>query len=467
MANKKRDSAKMSKRGAHNLTRNRFPRSFLAGLALLCACESGEGKTAYVGATLFDGQGGALVSNAVILVAQGRIEAVGPSEVISVPRGAEEVRLDGKWVIPGLIDAHTHTGEWMLSRFMSYGVTSIRDLGSDQEEIFRLWDAVNRGTVVGPRMYLSGAVIDGNPGYPGATVVTNGNEARRAIDQLVLAEAAQAKIFTKIDIRLLRPLMDEALTLRLPVAGHLGKVDAVTAAEAGVRILEHMTGVVEAAVTSPRVFFDAHNDYYRGWNTFERGWAALDSTALDRVASRLVELGVAIVPTLVMHEAYSRLSDPSFVGEMDLAGVPDSVQRAWDIPALMRRARLGSREFAAFRRSRPVQDQFVRMYARAGGVVAAGTNTPREWIPPGSGLHTELALLVQAGLEPQRALLAATRDGASLMGADSIGVLRAGAVADFVVLYADPFVDITNSRAIEMVISGGSIYRPEELQRSW
>jgi imidazolonepropionase-like amidohydrolase len=53
------------------------------------------------------------------------------------------------------------------------------------------------------------------------------------------------------------------------------------------------------------------------------------------------------------------------------------------------------------------------------------------------------------------------------VGADSIGVIRAGALADFIVLYADPLVDITNTRAIEMVVSSGSIYRPDELQRSW
>jgi imidazolonepropionase-like amidohydrolase len=387
---------------------------------------------------------------------------------VNVPRGAEEVRLDGKWIIPGLIDAHTHVEPWMLSRFMAYGVTSIRDAGGEEQTVFGLRDQVNSGTVLGPRMYVSGAAIDAGPGaLPHGAVIANGDQARRAVDQLVLAEASQAKISPRIDARLLRPLMDEALTLKIPVAGHLGKVDAVTAAELGVSALEHMTGVVESAVTNPRIFFAAHDDYYRGWNTFERGWAALDSAALERVAGRLVELNVAIVPTLIMHEAYSRLSDPAFVGGLDLTGVPDSIRQRWGDPELIRRARISATDFAAFRRSRPVQDRFVRLYARAGGIVAAGTNTARHWIPPGSSLHTELALLVRAGLEPRRAILAATRDAASLVGADSIGVIRAGALADFIVLYADPLVDITNTRAIEMVVSSGSIYRPDELQRSW
>lgn len=447
--------------------------SYRCAVALLVTlsaigCESGEGKTAYVGAILFDGQGGASIPNAVILVANGRIEAAGPADLVKVPRGAQEVRVDGKWIIPGLVDAHTHAERWMLSRFMAYGVTSIRDAGGEQETIFALRDQVNNGSVLGPRMYVSGGIIDvANGAFPNATVVSSGDQARRAIDQLVLAEATQAKISPAIDASLLRPLMDEALTLKIPVAGHVGKVDAITAAEMGVHVLEHMTGVVESAVTNPRIFFEAHGDYYRGWNTFERGWAALDSAALERVAARLAELNVAIVPTLVMHEAYSRLSDPTLEGELDLTGVPDSVQQRWDDPGFIRRAGITPTDFVAFRRSRPVQDRFVRLYARAGGIVAAGTNTPRQWIPPGSSLHTELALLVRAGLQPRRALLAATRDAGGLVGADSVGVIRPGAVADFVVLYADPLQDITNTRAIEMVVSFGSIYRPDELQRSW
>lgn len=452
----------------------RGPPSFASCLAraaaavILFGCATGEGKTAYVGATLFDGRGGPPIPNAVILVTEGHVESVGPSGGVKIPRGAQEVRLEGKWVIPGLIDAHVHTQEWMLSRFMAYGVTSVRDAGSPQDAILVLRNSVNSGVILGPRMYVSGGAIDANPGsFAGVTVVTNANEARRAIDQLVLAEAAQAKILTGIDTRLLRPLMDEALTLKLPVAGHLGKVDALTAAELGVRVLEHMTGVVEAAVANPRIFFQAHDDYYRGWNTFERGWAALDSATLDRVASRLVEMEVAIVPTLIMHEAYSRLNDPALVEELDLTGVPDSVRERWEGSELIRRAGITPRDFEAFRRSRPVQDQFVRIFAKRGGTVAAGTNTSREWIAPGSGLHSELALLVRAGLNPARALLSATRDAAHLMGADSIGVIRPGGVADFVVLYADPFQDITNSRAVEMVISSGSVYRPEELSRSW
>jgi imidazolonepropionase-like amidohydrolase len=317
-------------------------------------------------------------------------------------------------------------------------------------------------------MYVSGAVVDGAPATrETATEVTTPTQARRAVDQLTLLDVTQAKIYTKIDRRLLRALMDEANDLHLPVTGHLGKVDAVTAARMGVMTLEHMTGVVEATVRDPNRFYGAHNDFFRGWNMVERAWVRLDSASLERTARRLVELGVRIVPTLALHQAWSRLNDRNYIDQLDLAGVPESVQTAWNVPGLIRRARLQSDDFRAFRRSRTAQDRFVRLYQRAGGLIAAGSDAPNQLLPPGASLHDELALLVRAGLLPRDALLAATRDGARLLGADSIGVLQPGAVADFVILSGNPMENIENTREVERVVFRGAAYWADDLKEGW
>ena len=100
----------------------------LVGLACLGlgACSgSGAGKTAYIGATVFDGSGAPPILDAVIIVADGHIEAIGTDDLVKVPRGALELHLDGKWVIPGLIDSHVHAASWTLTRFLAYGVTSV------------------------------------------------------------------------------------------------------------------------------------------------------------------------------------------------------------------------------------------------------------------------------------------------------------------------------------------------------
>src|SRR5439155_22104325 len=105
----------------------------------------------------------------------------------------------------------------------------------------------------------------------------------------------------------------------------------------------------------------------------------------------------------------------------------------WDIPDLVIRADVAREAVAGFRRSRPLEVVFVRRYHRAGGLVVAGTDTPNQLLAPGASLHDEMGLLVRAGLTPKDALLAATRDAARLLGADSLGVLKDGAPADFVV----------------------------------
>jgi imidazolonepropionase-like amidohydrolase len=438
----------------------------LVGPTLVGCPKPGKGKTAWVGATVITTTGAPL-RNAVILVAGGRIEALGPADEVSVPRGAEVIDAAGRWIVPGLIDAHAHAERWMLRGFLGYGVTSVRDAGGLQDSVVFLRDDVASGSTEGPRLYIAGAMVDGPPAvWPGATTVRTPDDARRAVGNRVLIGASHVKIYTKIDRRLLEPLMDEARALETPVAAHLGRVDALTAARLGVRSLEHLGGVVEAAVADPVPLYAAHVDFFRGWNLFERTWARLDSATLDGLARRLVETGVAIVPTLALHEAWSRLGDPDFVQSVDVSAMPAGAVSAWNVPDLIRRAGITDADFAAFRQARPAQDLFVRLFRRAGGLVAAGSDSPNQLLPPGASLHSELRLLVAAGFTPEQALRAATADAARLIGTDSIGVLRTGGVADFVVLTADPLRDIGNLDAIQQVVSAGYRYDPAELKRA-
>lgn len=436
---------------------------------LLTACNPGKGKTAYVGATLWDGTGAPPVPNAVIVVTPGgHVERAGPARVVKVPRGATVVRADGKWIIPGLIDAHAHVERWTLARFLAYGVTTVRDMGGQQDSIVALRQATARGSVPGPRLYISGAMIDATPATRrGATATASDNDARRAVDATALIDATQAKVYTGIDSARLAAIIDEASTVSLPVTGHLGKVDAVRAARLGIRAIEHASGVVEATVADPTPYFEAHADYFRGWNLEERGWAGLDTVELERTAETLRQAGVAVVPTLALHEVWAHLEDSTYLVTLDLAGVPPLMQEAWDVPDLIARARLGFDDYLAFRRSRPVQDRFVRRFHQLGGLVAAGSDAPNPLLPPGASLHEELALLVRAGLAPRDALLAATRVGARLLGVDSIGVVRDSAVADFVILAASPLDDIRNTRRIEAVVARGVYRTSDDLRALW
>src|SRR2546429_2933568 len=172
-------------------------------------------------------------------------------------------------------------------------------------------------------MLTSGAMIDGAPPtYATATAVRTPTDVRKAVDLRAVAGADHVKIYTKFPADLLRPLLDEATTLRLPVAAHLGKIDALTAARAGVASLEHMAGVVAAASRDPAPYFRAHDQFLRGWTVEEIGWAALDSASLARTARALAATRVAVVPTLVLHEMLSRLAHPTLLFRPGMGGVP-------------------------------------------------------------------------------------------------------------------------------------------------
>lgn len=441
-----------------------------AVVLLSAACKPpGSGVIALEGATLIDGSGRAPVRDAIILVQGGHIQAIARVNEIPVPRGAQTLSLIGKTVIPGLIDSHAHVERWAVERYLAWGVTTVRDLGAaSTDSSIALKNDLDLGSVLGPRMFTSGAMIDGaEPTYPTATPVRTRGDARKAVDQRAVAGADYVKIYTKLTADLLPPLIDEASTLRLPVAAHLGKIDAITAARAGVASLEHMAGVVQAASRDPGPYLRAHDQFLRGWTLEEEGWASLDSASVARVAQAVAAAHVAIVPTLVLHEMMSRLDNPTLSSRPGMEDVPAAAASVRDVPGLLRRTGWRAPELQAFRRSRARQNQFVREYKRAGGLIAAGSDAANQLLVPGLSLHEELSLLVAAGLTPVEAITAATRKGAELLRADSLGLLAPGKVADLVVLDADPTTDIGATRRIDFVMTRGRIVKPDSLRRTW
>lgn len=440
-------------------------------LVAISACSkfqsSGESLIALEGATLIDGSGGEPKRDAIILVRNGHIEQVAQVNQIQVPRGAERINLAGKTIIPGLIDAHAHVERWAAGRYVAWGVTTVRDLHGTTDDVLGLKNAFNLGSVMGPRMFVAGAMIDGTPTtYPNATGVATGDQARRAVDQHAVAGVDYIKIYTKITPALLRPLLDEAVKLRLPVAAHLGKTDALTAARAGVISIEHIAGVVQAATGDPS-YADAYSSFLAGWTREEKGWAALDSGAVARTARQLAQTRVTIVPTLVIHDMLSRLDNPILLSRPGMEDVPNDAESVRSVPSLLRRTGWQSSDFEAFRRSRRRQDQFVREYKRAGGAIAAGSDAANQLLIPGYSLHEELALLVSAGLTPLEAITAATRRGAQLLSADSLGLIAAGKAADLVVLNGNPLSNISATRNIAMVMLRGRLIRPDSLRATW
>lgn len=448
---------------------------YLALAALLATAPAGACRTpppdgvALVGATLIDGSGGPPLPDAVVVVRRGRVESVGTRTGWTLPPRTRQLDLAGRWIMPGLIDAHAHVERWALPRYLAWGVTTVRDVHGQLDSVLQLRQAVNLGAISGPRMYSAGAMIDGLPTtYPDAFGAGSPREARKGVDRMVNAGADLIKLYTRVDPPLLQAVMDEAGTFNIRVAAHLGLTDAVTAARAGVTTIEHLSGVPEAALGDPSALLAAHREgFFAGWTAFERAWAGLDSAALERVARAIAERGTILVPTLVLHETFSRLDDSTVLHDSTLAAVPQIAQRRWNVADMIQRAGWTAADYPAFRAARPQQDRFLREFAAAGGRIATGTDAANQLLIPGYSLHRELELLVAAGFTPRDALLDATRNGALVLGVDSLGLLAPGKGADLVILTRDPLTDIHHTLAIDRVMCRGVLFSADSIRRTW
>ena len=447
--------------------------AIVAAAVLLLGCERGKPDgVALVGATVIDGTGGPPLADAALVIRKGKVESLGPRSGFELPPRTREVDLAGRWIIPGLIDAHAHVvpaASWAPSRYLAWGVTTLRDVHAATSAAIAFRRRANTELEPSPRVYVAGAMIDGLPTtYSDAIGVNSENDARKAVDRLVSAGVDLIKVYTHVDPPLLRAIIDEAHTFNVAVAGHLGMTDAVAAAKAGLVSLEHMTGVPEAISVQRSSLLAAHyRGFFPGWTAFERSWAGLDPAAVTELAARLADQKLTLVPTLILHETLSRLNDPAVLHDSALAAVPQAAQRDWDVPGMISRAGWGEDDFAAFQRSRRMQDRFVRAFAAAGGRIVTGTDAPNQLLVPGYSEHRELELLVGAGLSTRDAIRAATRNAAVLLGIDSLGLLAPSKVADLVVLTKNPLVDIRNTRSIQMVVSRGHLLDSDSIRATW
>lgn len=414
--------------------------------------------TALVGATVIDVVSGRQIVDATLLVRDGRILAMGERAAVPVPDGATIEALSGRWIVPGLIDAHAHLEPWGLVLSLHWGVTTVRDLHGGRPGVDSLAESV--GAPRTSRVFPAVAKLDGPPStYPDAWVLDSSADAGPAVDSAAAAGARWIKAYTRVTPALLDAVTVAARARRLPVAVHLGLTDALTATRLGVASIEHLSGIPEALDGSGTLEAAHQHDFFAGWTAFEKSWILADTAALAQVARQLAVSGVFLVPTLGLHEIFSRLDDSTIHRRADLALVPDSVRRNWDVPGMIARAGWKRADFADFRAARSAQDAVIRAFSEAGGRLVTGSDASNQLLVPGAGVHLEMELLVAAGLTPLEALRAATMHAADLLRADALGRLRANAVADLVVLGADPLRDITNSRRIERVMLGGEWVR--------
>jgi imidazolonepropionase-like amidohydrolase len=437
---------------------------------------------ALVGATLLDGLGGAPVPDAVVVMRNGRIACAGPRA--SCPTGDDVHVVDarGRWIIPGLVDAHVHFGQsgWVDARpdaldlraqhpyervtaglqarperfYRSYlcsGVTSVFDVGGYPWS----WDLEGRTarSTSAPHVRAAGpllSTVDFWLGLPGQTQFVHMKDeatVRATVRSHAAWGAAAIKVWyimppqppdTAAMFQLLMAAGDEARRAGLPLIVHAtGLAGAKDAVRAGAHLLVH--SVVSDAVD-------------------------------DEFLQAARAAGTYYTPTLTVFDGYRQVAERRVERETQPYACVDretlANAMATDTVALDRKAapeRLAqARERAAAQHQLALQN-LARVHA-AGIPVVMGTDAGNPLTLHGASVFMELEAMEAAGLSPMDVLVAATRVGARAMGLDSVGTVTPGAVADLVVLDADPLAEVRNVRRIALVVRGGEVYTRRELE---
>jgi imidazolonepropionase-like amidohydrolase len=421
-------------------------------------------KLVLEGGTLIDGTGGPPLENSTVIIAGDRIEKVLSGVGHVHDPGTRVIQIQGKFLLPGLIDGHVHYLGWAAPLYLAHGVTSVLDLGNYTTWILAQKSAVAEGLLPGPRIFTAGGQLDSPPGtFPHAVLVSTEEEARQVVREHVRAGVDYIKAYTMLGPDLLKATIDEARSAGLVVRGHI-TVGAREAARFGIASLEHMSGIAIAAIDDPEKLQEIKDSRTEPDYVMEtvRELAPLMKTELfEDLIQLLIEHGTAISPTLVSwwmgvhpHTTQYEEQDRTLLQDPLLSFIPGVSRES--ILGRYARARDG-RSDPKFQVGYAKMQRFIKEFFDAGGTVVAASDTTLGAMP-GMDFHRELELLVDAGLSPHQALQAATRVPAQIIGKGrDLGTVEPGKWADLIVVGGDPLADIRNTRKIELVIKGGEV----------
>jgi len=430
---------------------------------------------ALVGATLVDGTGAPPVADAAVVVRDGRIACAGSRAACPVPAGMDTMNLRGRWIIPGLIDAHVHFAQtgWVDGRpdaldlrarypyervvadleahpdrfFRTYvcsGVTAVFDVGG------YAWTWGLRGRaeadLEAPHVAAAGPLLStvdhwiNLPDEKQILYVGTDSAARVAVRAHVARGTDAVKVWY-----IVRPGAD---TAQLKTVVHAAGDEAH---RLGVRLIVHATGLWEA------------KDALRaGADVLVH--SVFDKPVDDEFLALARERHAIYVPTLTVYDGYRQVLVHRFEPHYPLSCVdPATLAKARSADSLPPSTL--SADAVAARVGREQSDMATGLanlgvVFRAGITVAMGTDAGNPLTLHGPSVYWEMQRMQEAGMSPMDVLVSATRNGALAMGRTDIGTLERGKLADLVVLDADPVADIRNVAQVRYVMRGGALTVP-------
>jgi imidazolonepropionase-like amidohydrolase len=420
-------------------------------------------------ATVIDPGSATVRPDQTVVIDGQRIAQVGDAARIAVPPHARIIDATGQYLIPGLWDMHVHSafGDWfpggrdvILPLFIANGVTGVRDMGGDVNVLTGWRDSIMAGTLVGPRMVISGPMLDGyladgkSLRFPSSIPVTTPDDAVRAVRTLAAQHVDFIKVQSEVPHDAYVAAAAEAHRMGLPIVGHVPtrvRLDEVITA--GQKSDEHLMGLFEGCST--------HEDQFiAGKGSLKLLLESYDPARCDALIERVARAQLWQCPTLFWQKGETLLDLVDQKHQPLARYVPISWRTgAWrrftqGIMVDIRKDPLERRQEYWHRNL----TMTLALY-RAGVPILAGTDAaPGVFVVPGFSLHSELAELVEAGLTPMDALKTATSNAGRFFGHDDIGRIAPGAHADLVLLAANPVRDIHNTTSIVTVVANGRVF---------
>jgi len=411
-------------------------------------------------ATMVDGNGTPARGPVDIVIENGRIADVVTLDAVALRRGegrrpAGDVQIDatGKFVLPGLINAHTHMQssrsgqsmggfEYYLLLQLANGVTTVREVGAENElQSLRLRDQQAKGELVGPRILVYPMFSNGR--------IRTAADARARVQEMKKLGVDGIKILG-IDRDIMQAMEDEAHKVGLMVAHHVGveETNAWDDIAFGTHSIEHWYGIPDAAILDRRQHFPSDYNYLDETDRFRwagRLWREADPARLDSVLSSMVRANVAWVPTLDIYEASRDLqraqTQPWFHDYLH----PSLANYFKPDPANHGSYFIGwsSTDEVYWKENYRLWMAALRDFERKGGLIGCGDDAGFIYQMYGYGLIREMELHQEAGFLPLTVIQHCTGNNAKILGRENeIGRVRAGWAADLIIVDGNPLEDL-------------------------
>ena len=410
-----------------------------------------------------DGSGDRVLERQVVMIENGEVSLIGAVDEFSVAEDVTSIDGEDYFLIPGLTEMHGHLPDPRMSDqdirnllflYVANGVTTVRGMQGNPSQ-FALRNAIERGRLLGPKLYLASVSMNGNS-------VATPEEASQRVREYKVDGYDLIKTHEGMSLDAFNALAETASEVDIPFGGHVSDyVGLRHALASGQMSIDHLDNYVEALAPS-----DDRADEDRGLRGVGALLESVDESRIPELVRATVESGAWVVPTMVLWETafFNERGSADVLSERpEVRYMPPEMVDRWREAV---DARLASTDIETNRRVATLRRNILAALHEGGANIALGTDSPQIFSVPGFAMYHEMALYAEVGMTPYEVLEIGTRRPAEYFdAADQFGTVAVGRRADLILLEANPADDIGSVRNRVGVMVNGRWIPADEIER--